>query len=116
MEIKNYSKRETRYYIGRINKDNVRESLRLDVYNALPTVIRDQFDIGRGFANAQTANQGVNFFNSVEVEKGDNRNYWYFVVNVTNIETVPLNDRTDPKIVEYFNNVDKEEEEEETRF
>ena len=109
MAIQNYTKRETRFFIGRINEDDVRETLRLENYNALPTVIRDKFEAGKGFENAQTANQGVNFFNSLESEKGDNRQYWYFLVNNTNIETVPLNENTDPKIIEYFNGNEEEE-------
>lgn len=110
MAIQNYKKQETRFFIGRINNDGVRETLRLENYNALPTVIRDKFEAGKGFENAKTANQGVNFFNSVEEEKGDNRQYWYFLVNLTNIETVPLNENTDPKIIEYFNGNEEEEE------
>lgn len=109
MTIKNYRKQETRYFIGRINEEGVRETLRLENYNALPTVIRDKFEAGKGFENAGTANQGVNFFNAVEEEKGDNREYWYFLVNLTNVEAVPLNDKTDPKIVEYFNGNEEEE-------
>lgn len=109
MEIKNYRKQETRFFIGRINEEGVRETLRLENYNALPTVIRDKFEAGKGFENSRTANQGVAFFNSVEEEKGDNRQYWYFRVDITNIETVPLNENTDPKIVEYFNSDDEEE-------
>ena len=110
MAIQNYKKQETRFFIGRINNDGVRETLRLENYNALPTVIRDKFEAGKGFENAKTANQGVTFFNSVEEEKGDNRQYWYFLVNLTNIETVPLNENTDPKIIEYFNGNEEEEE------
>ena len=110
MAIQNYKKQETRFFIGRINNDGVRETLRLENYNALPTVIRDKFEAGKGFEKSSTANQGVNFFNSVEEEKGDNRQYWYFLVNNTNIETVPLNENTDPKIVEYFNGNEEEEE------
>ena len=113
MAIQNYRKQETRFFIGRINNDDFRETLRLENYNALPTVIRDKFEAGKGFENSSTANQGVNFFNSVEEEKGDNRQYWYFLVNNTNIETVPLNDKTDPKIIEYFNGNEEEQTEEE---
>ena len=109
MANKNYRKQETRYFIGRINNDGVRETLRLENYNALPTVIRDKFEAGKGFENARTANQGVTFFNSVEEEKGDNRQYWYFLVNNTNIEIVPLNENTDPKIIEYFSSNEEEE-------
>lgn len=109
MAIQNYKKQETRFFIRRINNDGVRETLRLENYNSLPTVIRDKFEAGKGFENSSTANQGVNFFNAVEEEKEDNRQYWYFLVNLTNIEQVPLNDKTDPKIVEYFNSNDKEE-------
>ena len=112
MEIKNYRKQETRFFIGRINNDGVRETLRLENYNALPTAIKDEFEAGKGFESAKTANQGVNFFNLVEEEKGDNRQYWYFLVNLTNIETVPLNENTDPKIVEYFNDNEEVETEE----
>ena len=90
MAIQNYRKQETRFFIGRINEEGVRETLRLENYNSLPTVIRDKFEAGKGFENAQTANQGVNFFNSVEEEKGENRQYWYFLVNNTNIETASL--------------------------
>lgn len=114
MAIQNYRKQETRFFIGRINEEGVRETLRLENYNALPTVIRDKFEAGKGFENAGTANQGVNFFNSVEEEKGDNRYYWYFRVDMTNIEQVPLNDRTDPKIVKYFNGNEEEQTEEES--
>ena len=45
----------------------------------------------------------------MEEEKGDNRQYWYFLVNNTNIEIVPLNENTDPKIIEYFNGNEEEE-------
>ena len=112
MEIKNYRKQETRFFIGRINVDGFRETLKLENYNALPTAIKDEFEAGKGFENSRTANQGVAFFNSVEEEKGDNRQYWYFLVNLTNIETVPLNENTDPKIVEYFNDNEEVETEE----
>lgn len=110
MAIQNYRKQETRFFIGRINNDGFRETLRLENYNALPTVIRDKFEAGKGFEKSSTANQGVNFFNSVEEEKGDSRQYWYFLVNNTNIEIVPLNENTDPKIIEYFNGNEEEEE------
>ena len=113
MAIQNYRKQETRFFIGRINDDGVRETLRLENYNALPTVIRDKFEAGKGFEKSSTANQGVTFFNSVEEEKGDNRQHWYFLVNNTNIEIVPLNDKTDPKIIEYFNGNEEEQTEEE---
>ena len=86
MASKNYRKQETRYFIGRINNEGLRETLRLEKYNALPTVIRDEFEAGKGFEKSSTANQGVNFFNSVESEKGDNRQYWYFLVALTNTE------------------------------
>ena len=109
MEIKNYRKQETRFFIGRINVDGFRETLKLENYNALPTAIKDEFEAGKGFENSRTANQGVNFFNLVEEEKGENRQYWYFIVNHTNIEQVPLNEDTDPKIVEYFNGNEEEE-------
>lgn len=114
MAIQNYRKQETRFFIGRINEEGVRETLRLENYNALPTVIRDKFEAGKGFENAQTANQGVIFFNSVEEEKGDNRDYWYFLVNLTNVEAVPLNENTDPKIIEYFSSNEEEQTEEES--
>src|SRR5699024_1785723 len=109
MAVENFRKEERRYFIGRINRDKERETLRLEKYNALPTVIRDEFEAGKGFENASTANQGVNFFNDVEEEKGDNRQNWYFLVNNTNIEIVHLNENTDPKIVEYFNGKEEEE-------
>ena len=113
MAIQNYRKQETRFFIGRINNNGFRETLRLENYNALPTAIKDEFETGKGFENSSTANQGVNFFNSVEEEKGDNRQYWYFLVNLTNIEIVPLNENTDPKIIEYFNGNEEEQTEEE---
>src|SRR5699024_3041612 len=94
---------------GRINNEGLRETLKLENYNALPTVIRDKFEAGKGFENSSTANQGVNFFNSVEEDKRDNRQYWYFLVNNTNIETVPLNENTYHKIIEYFNGNEEEE-------
>ena len=92
MAIQNYKKQETRFFIGRINNDGFRETLRLEKYNALPTAIKDEFEAGKGFENSKTANQGVNFFNSVEEEKGDNRQYWYFLVALTNTEVVAIND------------------------
>lgn len=113
MAVENFRKEERRYFIGRINRDKERETLRMENFNSLPTALRDKFDVGRGFDTVQTANQGVNFFNSVEEEKGDNRQYWYFLVNLTNIETVPLNDKTDTKIIEYFNGNEEEQTEEE---
>ena len=102
MASKNYRKQETRYFIGRINNEGFRETLRLENYNALPTVIRDKFESGRGFEKSITANQGVNFFNSVEEEKGDNRQYWYFLVALTNTEVVAINDNTDEVVKDYF--------------
>ena len=51
MAIQNYRKQETRFFIGRINNDGFRETLRLENYNALPTVIRDKFEAGKGFEN-----------------------------------------------------------------
>ena len=107
MASKNYRKQETRYFIGRINNDGVRETLRLENYNALPTVIRDKFESGKGFEKSITANQGVNFFNSVEEEKGDNRQYWYFLVALTNIEVVAINDNTDEVVKDYFKRLEE---------
>ena len=107
MASKNYRKQETRYFIGRINNDGFRETLRLENYNALPTAIRDKFDIGKGFENSSTANQGVNFFNSVEEEKGDNRQYWYFLVALTNTEVVAINDNTDEVVKDYFKRLEE---------
>lgn len=111
MAIQNYRKQETRFFIGRINNDGFRETLRLEKYNALPTVIRDEFEAGKGFEKSSTANQGVNFFNSVEEEKGDNRQYWYFLVALTNTEVVAINDNTDEVVKEYFRNLEDSEKE-----
>ena len=107
MASKNYRKQETRYFIGRINEEGFRETLRLENYNALPTVIRDKFESGKGFEKSSTANQGVNFFNSVEEEKGDNRQYWYFLVALTNIEVVAINDNTDEVVKDYFKRLEE---------
>ena len=107
MAIQNYRKQETRFFIGRINNDGFRETLRLENYNALPTVIRDKFEAGKGFEKSSTANQGVNFFNSVEEEKGDNRQYWYFLVALTNTEVVAINDNTDEVVKEYFKRLEE---------
>ena len=107
MASKNYRKQETRYFIGRINEEGLRETLRLENYNALPTVIRDKFESGKGFEKSITANQGVNFFNSVEEEKGDNRQYWYFLVALTNIEVVAINDNTDEVVKDYFKRLEE---------
>lgn len=107
MASKNYRKQETRYFIGRINERKERETLRMENYNSLPTALRDRFDIGKGFENAQTANQGVNFFNSVEQEKGEGRDFWYFLVSLNNIETVVINDKTDDVVKEYFKDLEK---------
>ena len=107
MANKNYRKQETRYFIGRINEEGVRETLRLENYNSLPTVIRDKFEVGRGFENSSTANQGVSFFNSVEEEKGDNRQYWYFLVALTNTEVVAINDKTDEVVKDYFKRLEE---------
>lgn len=107
MANKNYRKEETRYFIGRINNAGFRETLRLENYNALPTAIRDKFEIGKGFENSSTANQGVNFFNAVEEEKGDNRQYWYFLVSLTNIEVVAINDKTDEVVKDYFKRLEE---------
>ena len=107
MASKNYRKQETRYFIGRINEEGFRETLRLENYNALPTVIRDKFESGKGFEKSSTANQGVNFFNSVEEEKGDNRQYWYFLVALTNIEVVAINDNTDEVVQDYFKRLEE---------
>ena len=107
MASKNYRKQGTRYFIGRINEEGLRETLRLENYNALPTVIRDKFESGKGFEKSITANQGVNFFNSVEEEKGDNRQYWYFLVALTNTEVVAINDNTDEVVKEYFKRLEE---------
>ena len=107
MAIQNYKKQETRFFIGRINNEGLRETLRLEKYNALPTVIRDEFEAGKGFEKSSTANQGVNFFNSVEEEKGDNRQYWYFLVALTNTEVVAINDNTDEVVKEYFKRLEE---------
>ena len=107
MASKNYRKQETRYFIGRINEEGLRETLRLENYNALPTVIRDKFESGKGFEKSITANQGVNFFNSVEEEKGDNRQYWYFLVALTNTEVVAINDNTDEVVKDYFKRLEE---------
>lgn len=107
MASKNYRKQETRYFIGRINERKERETLRMENYNSLPTALRDRFDIGKGFENAQTANQGVNFFNSVEQEKGEGRDFWYFLVSLNNIETVVINDKTDDVVKEYFKRLEE---------
>ena len=107
MASKNYRKQETRYFIGRINEEGLRETLRLENYNALPTVIRDKFESGKGFEKSSTANQGVNFFNSVEEEKGDNRQYWYFLVALTNTEVVAINDNTDEVVKDYFKRLEE---------
>ena len=107
MASKNYRKQETRYFIGRINEEGFRETLRLENYNALPTVIRDKFESGKGFEKSITANQGVNFFNSVEEEKGDNRQYWYFLVALTNTEVVAINDNTDEVVKDYFKRLEE---------
>lgn len=106
MVNKNYRKQETRFFIGRINEIGERETLRMENYNSLPTALRDKFDIGRGFENAQTANRGVNFFNSVEEEKGAGRDFWYFLVSLNNIETVVINDKTDDVVKDYFRNLE----------
>lgn len=107
MAVENFRKEERRYFIGRINRDKERETLKMENFNSLPTALRDRFDVGRGFDNPKTANQGVNFFNSAEAEKGENRRYWYFRVDITNIEVVPINDNTDENIKEYFNELKK---------
>ena len=107
MAIQNYRKQETRFFIGRINDDGVRETLKLENYNALPTVIRDKFEAGKGFEKSSTANQGVTFFNSVEEEKGDNRQYWYFLVALTNTEVVAINDNTDEVVKDYFKRLEE---------
>src|SRR5699024_9265084 len=107
MAIQNYRKQETRFFIGRINNEGLRETLRLENYNALPTVIRDKFEAGKGFENSSTANQGVNFFNSVEEEKGEGRDFWYFLVALTNTEVVAINDNTDDVVKEYFKDLEE---------
>ena len=107
MASKNYRKQETRYFIGRINERKERETLRMENYNSLPAALRDRFDIGRGFENSSTANQGVNFFNAVEEEKGDNRQYWYFLVALTNTEVVAINDKTDEVVKDYFKRLEE---------
>lgn len=109
MAIENYRKETKRYFIGRINVNGQEEFLRLEGYNALPTAIRDQYQSGQGFTNAQTAMQGVTFFNAVEAEKGEAREYWYFRNDVVNVAQVILNDSIDPVIVQHFQ--DKQERE-----
>lgn len=106
MANKNYRKQETRYFIGRINERKERETLRMENYNSLPSALRDRFEIGKGFENARTANQGVSFFNSVEQEKGEGRDFWYFLVTLTNIEVVAINDNTDDVVKEYFKDLE----------
>ena len=110
MATQNYSKRETRYFIGRISRDNERETLRMETYNNLPSAIREDYDFGRGFKEARIANLGVQFFESYEENKGEGRDYWYFVESVTNVSTVVINDNTNEKVKEYFKNIDKVEE------
>ena len=107
MASKNYRKQETRYFIGRINERKERETLRMETYNSLPSALRDKFEIGRGFENSQTANQGVAFFNSVEKEKGERRDFWYFLVALTNTEVVAINDNTDDVVKEYFKDLEE---------
>lgn len=107
MASKNYRKQETRYFIGRINERKERETLRMETYNSLPSALRDRFEIGRGFESNQTANQGVNFFNSVEQEKGEGRDFWYFLVALTNTEVVAINDNTDDVVKEYFKDLEE---------
>lgn len=107
MANKNYRKQETRYFIGRINEIGERETLRMENYNSLPTALRDRFEIGKGFENNQTANQGVNFFNSVEEEKGGGRDFWYFLVVLTNTEVVAINDKTDEVVKDYFKRLEE---------
>src|SRR5699024_864566 len=107
MASKNYRKQETRFFIGRINERKERETLRMETYNSLPSALRDRFEIGRGFENSSTANQGVNFFNSVEEEKGEGRDFWYFLVALTNTEVVAINDNTDDVVKEYFKDLEE---------
>ena len=107
MASKNYRKQETRYFIGRINERKERETLRMETYNSLPSALRDRFEIGKGFENSSTANQGVNFFNSVEQEKGEGRDFWYFLVALTNTEVVAINDNTDDVVKEYFKDLEE---------
>lgn len=114
MATQNYTDRETRYFIGRISKDNVKETLRMENYNDLPSAIRDDFDFGRGFKDARIANLGVQFFESYEENKGEGRNYWYFLQSVTVVNNVAMTEKTNPVIKNYFNNLSnppKEEEE-----
>lgn len=114
MATQNYTDRETRYFIGRISKGNVKETLRMENYNDLPSAIRDDFDFGRGFKDARIANLGVQFFESYEENKGEGRNYWYFLQSVTVVNNVAMTEKTNPVIKNYFNNLSnppKEEEE-----
>ena len=113
MATQNYTERETRFFIGRISRANERETLRMETYNNLPSAIREDYDFGRGFKDARIANLGVQFFESYEDNKGEGRDYWYFVESVTNVSTVVINDKTSEKVKEYFNNIDKVEEPEE---
>src|SRR5699024_2325430 len=107
MASKNYRKQETRYFIGRINKRKERETLRMETYNSLPSALRDRFEIGRGFESNQTANQGVNFFNSVEKEKGEGRDFLYLLVDLINTEEVAINDNTDDIVKEYIKDLEE---------
>lgn len=113
MATQNYTERETRYFIGRINRNNERETLRMETYNNLPSPIREDYDFGRGFTDMRIANLGVQFFESYEENKGEGRDYWYFLESVTNVSTIAINDKTSEKVKEYFNNIDKVEEPEE---
>lgn len=110
MATQNYTKRETRYFIGRIGRSNERETLRMETYNNLPSAIREDYDFGRGFKDARIANLGVQFFESYEENKGEGRDYWYFLESATNVSTVAINDNTSEKVKEYFKNINNVEE------
>jgi len=82
----------------------------MENYNDLPSAIKEDFDFGRGFKDMKIANLGVQFFESYEENKGEGRDYWYFLQSVTNVTTVAINDSTSEKIKEYFANIDTVEE------
>src|SRR5699024_6805162 len=92
----------------------------METYNSLSSALRNRFEIGKGFENSSTADQGVNFFNSVEKEKGEGIDFWYFLVALTNTEVVVINDNTDDVVKEYFKDLEEgnlrgsEEEQEES--
>ena len=109
-EIKNYTERHTQYFIGRINRNGDNEYLNFDTYNDLPVNIKDHLNVGKGFTEARIANLGVNFFNAQEEAKGEAREYWYYSRTDTNVINVPLNEKTDPVILDYFKNKETTEE------